>query len=358
MLLLALRLPLTVLPLLFATRRLVLVLVLSVLSVRFFPATPSALAGLARIDERLLLPNAQSQAAGVGLGAALLVALAARVLSVRRTWRRLCGLLPADRPQMRTWTTVGSQLSTIALIALVPMVVVGVLLVTDVRKLNGALDGWRISTWFERGLALTLLALAVWLIPITLKKVSASVSIGPVLRVIWVPLMAVGLMALLEFARDPSMGPVLDDISTRWVPLLVSAAIAAAVSGSVTYGWVRGEWVFAAVVATAGAVVLADLVAAMAGDSSFKRYWVVPLVAALFVRLVIVAQWLGNLAGDNAIRAVVTLATFALGALATAVIGQLLFASVASLGIPFGLWQGVFIAALVTVFVQPADDPY
>jgi predicted acylesterase/phospholipase RssA len=354
-LLLALRLPLSVLPLVVTKLRLLIVVVTAVLSVRQFAPTPNAL-GLEEAAVPVGLPHSEPGALAWVLAVALVVAIIARIVMVGFGWWRVGTYNGKTRPKP-AWSTSGLALSATALLVMVP----GLLLVlggrADALGLSVFYDGWHRSTWFERSGLLALLGVGVLLLPGALSRVhdSRAEVLKTAAFVVGLPVVLLGLLwALSMQAETIDPGPGWFGLSSHGTSLAAAALVAGVVVAVTTYGWTQLRWCVSATLSAVVTVMAADSLLGELAEEGSKRYAVVLVVLGLFALLILLVQLLG--ARVSHFNDPAAMGAMVAGALLAALLGQLIFQSLVSLGIPFGLWQGVFLAALTTVFVQPAGD--
>jgi hypothetical protein len=367
-LLLALRVPLAVLPLFMAPVRLGALVLLGLFAARF--TVPEL--HLTALDK-----TSGSDPSWVALAA--LVGAVVLVLSreSRLAWRWRNVRAFDSKRRLEAWSHNGLRLS---IVALVGTAVIGVLVVAGrlgAPGLDSLISGWGDSTAFERFVLIGAVLACAWVVPGWLLQPRDELGALDVVKVL-APVLLAGMPLLALIAPDNASTP-LDSLSKGTPALLVHAVLAAVLVIAVLGGWAKIRWLVTATVATAVAVRLAEPIIKELETHHLPRAAMLLTVGAGLLVLIALLQ-LGGVAltallawvarGDGPIRGVAhTLTSLGLRGLAVlgmfvgtclaAVVGQLLFQPFGRLGVPLGLWQGVFCAALVTVLVQhsPGKEP-
>lgn len=358
-LLLLLRVPLAVAPLFISIRRLLPVLLLGLLAARL--TVPDLhLTQLARS------PVSEPSWVALAALAGAVVLVVSRCLRFVPRWQRLGASSRSEQrdpgydTQLPVWARNGRLLSIVALTGgTVIVVLVLAQVLVSIFGLSGPtflVTGWQDSTAFERlVLIAAALACAVALPAILRTPVD---RLGP-WHVVKVLALEVGVAALplavLASPDDPST--VLGWWSDGWGALTLHALLAAMVVAAVLVLWVQIHWVAVGTVVTGMAVVVGELI--VRGMQSLDTSRALTLLAAVGVLVVLIGllQLIGAATTRPAAQTALGMVGMAFGACLVAVVGQLLFQPFGRIGVPLGLWQGMFCAALVTVFAQPIPPP-
>ena len=351
-LLLLLRIPLAVLPLFIAPVRLVPVVVIGLLVARVtvphsqlttLDATPGSDPNwLHRPSWPPLLPCCSVAATG----------------SAQR-WRKVRELDTENR--LGAWPRNGFRLSVVAVVGLLT-----VLVLVAVGRLGvpgpeapvsglGGLDGVRAGSAGGRSGRLWV-GVAPHHVAHALDKLRAQ-DVAKVLALE----IALGALTLLPLAAPDDASTALDSLSIGTPALVVQAGLAAILVIAVVARWTQLGWLLSAALVTVVAVLLADPVIQELGERRSPRAAML-LAAGAGLGLLIALLQLGGV-GLRSLVARAAARPWALdalgllgmlvGACLAAVVGQLVFQPFGQLGVPLGLWQGMFCAALVTIFVQP-----
>ena len=350
-LLLLLRIPLAVLPLFIAPVRLVPVVVIGLLVARL--TVPDL--QLTTLDAT---PGSDPSWVALSVLAGAVALLLSRCYRLAQRWRKVRELDTENR--LGAWPRNGFRLSVVAVVGLLTVLVLVAVGRLGVPGPEALVSGWEGSTAFERAVLVGAVVACGWVLPTMLRTPLDKLRAQDVAKVLALEI-ALGALTLLPLAAPDDASTALDSLSIGTPALVVQAGLAAILVIAVVARWTQLGWLLSAALVTVVAVLLADPVIQELGERGFPRAAML-LAAGAGLGLLIALLQLGGV-GLRSLVARAAARPWALdalgllgmlvGACLAAVVGQLVFQPFGQLGVPLGLWQGMFCAALVTIFVQP-----
>jgi hypothetical protein len=215
--------------------------------------------------------------------------------------------------------------------------------------------GWHDSTPFERLVLIAAVLACAWLLPSILRAPVDRLRSRDVVKVLAYEI-GVAALPLAVLAAPDDASTVLGWLSDGWGALGLQAVLAAVVVALVLARWVQANWAVAGTLAAGAAVVAAELAIHGMASAGLPRALMLLAVAACLVVLIALLQVIG-VGRTGWVLTAWGMAGMVIGACLVAAVGQLLFQPFGRIGVPLGLWQGMFCAAVITIFVQPIPPP-